>query len=69
MLNSLEHCISYMTQAKEIVERQNPDPNARHLGIVYRITGYQYWKFYKKSKSTEYLDKALAIFEKHKDVY
>jgi hypothetical protein len=37
--------------------------------LIFRAYGYQYWKFYKKSKADEYLNRALIIFEKLKSPY
>jgi tetratricopeptide (TPR) repeat protein len=53
-----------MEKALEIVHRNETDKDSRHHGIIYRSFGYQYWKFFKKNKADEYLNKALAIFEK-----
>ena len=69
MLNSLEFSNKNLTEAKNIIDRNNEDKESIYHGIIYRIMGYQYWKFYKKQRSTEYLDKALKIFEKFKDFY
>lgn len=69
MLNSLERSSDYMHRASEIVERNEPEREGKHHGIVLRSYGYQYWKFFKKAKADEYLNKALAIFEKIKSPY
>jgi tetratricopeptide (TPR) repeat protein len=69
MMNSLEHSNNLMLKALEIVERNEHDKDSKHHGIIYRSFGYQFWKFYKKRKADEYLNKALVIFEKIKDPY
>lgn len=67
MLNSLEKSQELMEKALQVVERNSPSSDSVDLGIMYRSFGYQYWKFYKKARADEYLNKALAIFEKLKN--
>lgn len=67
MLNSLSHSESFLNEAKYIIDKNTQEKDTKYHGIIYRIMGYQYWKFYKKSKAQEYLNKALSIFEKLKD--
>ncbi|CDW87624.1 UNKNOWN [Stylonychia lemnae] len=66
MINSLNHCMKYMNEAIAIVQRNITDKNDLQLGIIYRITGYQYWKFLKRTKSTIYKEKgdmSKEVFE------
>jgi tetratricopeptide (TPR) repeat protein len=69
MLNSLERSNEFMSLAQDIVDRCEKDRDGKHHGIMMRSYGYQYWKFFKKAKADEYLNKALAIFEKVKSPY
>eukprot|EP00347_Sterkiella_histriomuscorum_P008848 403343508 len=69
ILNSLQNSMVYMEQALKIIERNSDDKFNIHLGIINRVIGYTYWKFYKRSKSNEYLTRALEIFEHHKNHY
>lgn len=51
-------------ESAEAMVLRNSAPESRHHGIVLRCYGYQYWKFYKKANADQYLNRALAIFEK-----
>ena len=69
MLNSLELSNNLMVKASEIIDRNEQDKEGKHHGIILRSFGYQYWKFFKKAKADDYLNKALVIFEKIKSPY
>ena len=69
MLNSLEISNNYMNLALAVINRNEPNKESKQHGIIYRTYGYQYWKFYKKSKAEDYLSKAMAVFEKINDPY
>jgi hypothetical protein len=69
MLNSVEHAVKYLNQAKQILDRNLSNKETKYHGILYRVYGYIYWKSFKKRKSEEYLNLALQIFEKLKDPY
>ena len=69
MLNSLERSSELMQKATEIIDKNEADKEGKHHGILMRSYGYQYWKFFKKRLADEYLNKALAIFEKIKNPY
>jgi hypothetical protein len=58
-----------MDQGSAIVERNEADKEGKHHGIMLRSYGYQYWKFFKKIKADDYLNRAMAIFEKIKSPY
>lgn len=69
MLNSLELSSQQMEKAMALIEKHEADKEGKHHGIILRSYGYQYWKFFKKSKADEYLNKAMVIFEKIKQPY
>jgi len=69
MLNSLELSTNQMEKAMAIIEKNEEEKDGKHHGIILRSYGYQFWKFFKKSKADEYLNKAMAIFEKIKQPY
>ena len=69
MLNSLELSNKLMDRAAAIIDRNEPDKEGKHHGIILRSYGYQFWKFFKKKQADEYLNKALAIFEKIQSPY
>ena len=68
-MNALEQSEKYLKKASEIIDRNESDKEGRHHGIINRIYGFTYWKFYKKNKADEYLNKALDIFQKLNDPY
>lgn len=69
MLNTLEFSLKHMERAQTWIERNDPNKESKYYGILLRNFGYQYWKFFKKSKADEYLNKAMVIFEKIKSPY
>jgi len=69
MLNSLELSSAQMDKAMALVDKNEQDKEGKHHGIMLRSYGYQYWKFFKKSKADEYLNKAMVIFEKIRQPY
>jgi hypothetical protein len=67
LMNSLEQSEKLLQKAKEIVDRNEPYQDSVHHGILLRVQGYQYWKFFKKQRAEDHLNRALAIFQKLND--
>lgn len=69
LMNALEQSENLLQKAKEIVDRNELSQDSVHHGILLRVQGYQYWKFFKKQKAEEHLNRSLAIFQKLNEQY